>query len=332
MKLSGLSILVTGGAGFIGSHLVETLAKKNRVIVYDNFSSSVFSLRYLRNLSTLSHLGIIQGDILDQKKLFAAMSGVDVVFHLAVACVRLSLGNPTYVHEVNATGTLNTLIAAKKAKVKRFIYISSSEVYGSATSARIDENHPINPTTVYGMSKYVGECYTKLFHNHRGLPSIIVRPFNSYGPRSHFDGIYGEVIPRFVVRALNGKQPIIFGNGNQKRDFTYIDDTVEGIVKAVQSEKLLGTTVNIAYGKDVSVNEVAQEICKITTLPFQPFHRPPRPNDVARHAANINKAKKQLSYKPKISIREGLKKYIEWMKATYKDPHTLLALIPEKNW
>lgn len=332
MKLSNLSILITGGAGFIGSHLVETLAKKNRVTLYDNFSSSVFSLSYLRNLSHLSNLGIIQGDILDQKKLFAAMSGVDVVFHLAVACVRLSLNNPTYVHEVNATGTLNTLIAAKKAKVKRFIYISSSEVYGSATSARIDENHPINPTTVYGMSKYVGECYTKLFHNHQGLPSIIVRPFNSYGPRSHFDGIYGEVIPRFVVRALAGIQPIIFGNGDQKRDFTYITDTASGIVKAAQSDVLLGDVVNIAYGKEVSVVEIAKEVCKLARMPFKPLFKPPRPNDVVRHAADITKAKKILGYEPKISITIGLQKYIDWMRATYKDPHALLRLIPEKNW
>ena len=335
MKLENLTIVITGGAGFIGSHLVSVLAKDNRVVVYDNFSSAVLPLSYLRNLSTLSHLSnlrIIKGDILDEKYLSKSLKDVDMIFHLAVACVRLSLGSPTYVHEVNATGTLNTLLAAKKAKVKRFIYISSSEVYGSALDSSINEDHPINPTTVYGMSKYVGECYTKLFHNHEGLPSIIVRPFNSYGPRSHFDGIYGEVIPRFVLRALSGRQPIIFGSGNQKRDFTYIEDSVDGIVKAAESDKLVGDTVNIAYGHDVSVTEVAKYVCALTNLPYKPLFKPPRPNDVARHAADITKAQKLLSYRPAVSIHSGLKKYIEWVKATYKDPKELLHLIPEKNW
>ena len=151
MKLEGLSILVTGGAGFIGSHLVEKLTKENRVVVYDNFSSSVVSVRDLMNIR------VIRGDILDEKKLTQAMSGVEVVFHLAVACVRLSLGSPRHVHNVNATGTLSTLLAAKKARVKRFVYISSSEVYGTAQKTKIDEGHPIHPTTVYGMIKYMGE-------------------------------------------------------------------------------------------------------------------------------------------------------------------------------
>ncbi len=329
MKLSNLTILVTGGAGFIGSHLVETLAKENRVIVYDNFSSAVITDSKVKNMANVS---LIKGDILDADTLTRAMKGVDVVFHLAVACVRLSLGNPTYVHEVNATGSLNALLAGKIARVKRFVYISSSEVYGTSIEQNMNEDHLINPTTVYGMSKYVGECYTRLFSTHEHLPAIIVRPFNSYGPRSHFDGIYGEVIPRFVVRALNGKQPFIFGNGDQKRDFTYINDTVGGIVKAATSDKLLGDVVNIAYGKDVSVGEVASEICKITALPFQPIYKSSRPNDVARHAADITKAKKLLSFAPKISIKEGLSRYIDWIRATYPNPSILLSKIPEKNW
>lgn len=332
MKFRNLNILVTGGAGFIGSHLSETLAKKNRVIVYDNFSSSVLSLCDLRNLGHISNLKVIHGDILDQKKLTAAMRGVDVVFHLAVACVRLSLSRPTYVHDVNATGTLTALQSAKTAGVKRFIYVSSSEVYGTAKKRLIAETHPIDPTTVYGMSKYVGESYTRYFHAHEGLPTMIVRPFNTYGPRSHFEGVYGEVIPRFSIRALNGKQPTIFGKGNQSRDFMYVTDTIEGITRAAGQDKLLGDCINIARGKEISVSRIGAIICELTGIPYHPIMQPARPNDVMRHAADIKKAKGLLSYNAKISINDGLSFYISWLKKTYPHPKMLLNKIPNTNW
>ena len=300
MKLKNQHILITGGAGFIGSHLSLTLAKNNHVTIYDNFSSSVLSLSHLRNLSDLSNLKVMKGDILDQKSLFRAMENIDIVFHLAVACVRMSLNNPIQVHEVNATGTLNTLYTAKKHKVKHFIYVSSSEVYGTAKRPLMSETHPTDPTTVYGMSKLIGEQYTRYFHAHEGLPTTIVRPFNTYGPRSHFDGVYGEVIPRFVIRSLNNKQPIIFGDGSQSRDFTYVDDTVRGLILSAESDELLGDTINIARGKEVTIKELAREINLIVTLPFDPIYKPARPNDVLRHAADISKAKKLLKFAPEI--------------------------------
>lgn len=325
----GQTILVTGGAGFIGSHFVEAIARKNRIIVYDNFSSSVVSLGYLGHLGDVAP---IRGDILDRKTLARAMRGVDLVFHFAVACVRLSLSDKRFVHDVNATGTLNTLLAAKEAHVKRFIYISSSEIYGTAVTPKIAEDHPKSPTTVYGMSKYMGELYTKHFHDHEGLPAMIIRPFNTYGPRSHFEGVYGEVIPRFTIRALNKKQPIIFGLGKQTRDFTYITDTVAGIMKAAESDTLLGQAINIARGREVTITDIAKYICRETKLPFRPLMKPPRPGDVMRHYADIAKAKKLLSYKPNIAIGEGLKKYIAWVKQTYPNPKKLLKLIPDTNW
>lgn len=330
MKLNGQTILVTGGAGFIGGHFVEAVAKNNHVTVYDNFSSSVLSPSSLTSLR--SHIRVIRGDILDRGALKKAMRGADLVFHFAVACVRLSLSNEQYVHSVNASGTLNTLLAAKQARVKRFIYISSSEVYGSATKPKITESHPINPTTVYGMSKYMGELYTKHANDHLGLPAMIVRPFNTYGPRSHFEGVYGEVIPRFTIRALNNKQPIIFGSGKQTRDFTYVTDTVSGIMKAAESDNLFGQAVNIARGQELAIADIAKLICKETGLPFKPLMKPPRPNDVMRHYADISKAKNLLSYQPKIAMSEGLKTYITWVKQAYPNPKKLLKLMPDINW
>lgn len=332
MKLKNKTIFVTGGAGFIGSHFVEAVAKDNKVIIYDNFSSSVVPISDLRRLSTLSDLTFIKGDILDEKKLHTSMKNVDMVFHFAVACVRLSLSEEQYVHEVNVTGTLSTLLAAKHAGVSRFIYISSSEAYGSALGKVMDEAHDIHPTTVYGMSKYMGELYTLQFNDTFALPSMVIRPFNTYGPRCHFEDVYGEVIPRMVIRALNGKQPIIFGSGNQTRDFTYVTDTVTGIIEASQTDSLLGTRTNIAYGKEISIATIAQIICKEIGLPYNPITKPDRPNDVARHAANIHKAKKVFHYRPTIDIHEGIKTYISWVKQTYPNPKKLLAYIPQKNW
>jgi UDP-glucose 4-epimerase len=332
MKLNAKKILVTGGAGFIGSHFVESIAKHAHVTVYDNFSSSVLSLSDLSNLNHPGNLKVIRGNILDRKKLKRAMRGIDIVFHFAVACIRLSLSEERLVHEANATGTLATLLAAKKAGVRRYVYISSSEVYGTAKGNTISESHPTDPTTVYGMSKYVGELYTKHFNDKQGLPTMIIRPFNTYGPRSHFEGVYGEVIPRFVVRALNGKQPIIFGTGRQTRDFTYVSDTVTGIIKASETDSLLGNCVNIAYGREVSILDIARIVCRETGLAFTPIMKPPRPNDVHRHFADTRKAKKLFSYKPRVEIHEGLREYIAWVKHRYPNPKKLMKLVPDCNW
>jgi UDP-glucose 4-epimerase len=329
MKLTNKTILVTGGAGFIGSHFVEVTAKNHNVIVYDNFSSNVVTPKELLAYGVRK---VIRGDILDRKTLAQAMKKIDVVLHFAAACVRLSLSQERLVHDINATGTLNTLLAAKNAGVKRYIYISSSEIYGTAEKKLMDEHHPITPTTVYGMSKYIGELYTKHFHDIQGLPTMIIRPFNSYGSHGHFESFLGEAIPRFVVRALNGKQAVIFGTGKQTRDFTYVYDTVDGIVKALQCDKLLGDCVNIAYGKEVTIAKIANIICKQTGLPFRPIMKPARPHDVERHAANTGKAKRMLGYTPQVSVEEGISIFIDWMKKTYPAPEKLLKRVPNTNW
>ncbi|KKT37782.1 MAG: hypothetical protein UW22_C0018G0007 [Candidatus Gottesmanbacteria bacterium GW2011_GWB1_44_11c] len=329
MTLKNATILITGGAGFIGSHLSSELSKHNRVIVFDNFSSAVLKPKDLLNLGVSR---VIRGDILNEKQLEKGLRGIDVVFHLAVACVRLSLSEKLPVHTVNATGTLEALIAAKKNGVKRFVYVSSSEVYGSAEKNTMDEQHPISPTTVYGMSKYMGELYTHYFNDREDLPTVIVRPFNTYGPRSHCEGVYGEVIPRFAVRAVNGKQPIIFGSGTQTRDFTFVTDTVDGIIRAGQSDRLTGEAINIAYGAEVSITDIAKIICKKAGVPFRPIMKPARPNDVSRHKADISKAKTVLTYQPQVDIASGISHYLSWIKDSYPNPKTLMKSVPAINW
>lgn len=308
-------ILVTGGAGFIGSHLVDALSIHNKVIVADDLSTG-----NRENLAdAIKFHGVVfkKADIRNLSQMRRLMKGIDVVFHAATQCLRLSFTKPHLVSDVNVRGALQLLIAAKEAKVKRFVYISSSEVYGTAIEAPMPEGHPIRPTTVYGASKFAGELYALSFFERYGMPVNIIRPFNTYGPRSHFEGYSGEVIPKFLVRVMSGKPPIVFGDGKQTRDFTYVSDVVNGIIKVAASDKLIGKPVNIAYGREISVNEIARLILKIFGKNLKPIHEAPRPSDVRRHFANTHLAKTKLSYAPKIPIQTGLQIFAEWFVETY---------------
>ncbi|RKY84776.1 epimerase, partial [candidate division KSB1 bacterium] len=278
MKLKNKKVFVTGGAGFIGSNLVDELAEDNFVVVLDDFSSG--KRENLSQHKDNENVQIIEGDIRNKELMFEILRGIDVLFHLAVRCLRVSISDPEINHEVNATGTLNLLLAAKENNVSRFVYVSSSEVYGTAKKVPMKEDHPKEPMTVYGASKLTGELYAKAFFNVYGYPVIIVRPFNTYGPREHFEGPYGEVIPRFFVRVLNNKPPVIFGTGKQTRDFTYVSDSVKGIILAAESDELIGDAVNIAYGKEVSINEIAELVIKTTGKDsIRPVYEKERPGD-----------------------------------------------------
>lgn len=311
MKINNLKILVTGGAGFIGSNLVDELAKNNHVVILDNFSSG-------KKENIIHHEGkrnveIITGDIRDKALLYKVTKNIDVVYHLAVQCLRVSINDPEINHEVNATGTLNLCMAALENSVKRFVYVSSSEVYGSAVRVPMDESHPCEPTTVYGASKLAGEKYVLAYYRTYNLPSMVVIPFNTYGPREHFEGAYGEVIPKFVLRALNGVPPVIFGDGLQTRDFTYVRDTVRGIIMASECDKMLGETVNIAHGKEVSIRDLAEKIYrKLGRADIKPVFEKDRPGDVRRHFADVRKAERLFEFRPSTDIEDGLDMFIKW--------------------
>jgi len=331
MEITDKRIMVTGGAGFIGSHLVDALAEDNYVLVVDDFSAG--SKENLKQHQSKDNVRIVEADIRDKQVIHSLARDIDIIYHLAAACLRISINKPEMVHEVNATGSLNTLEAALNNQVKRVVYVSSSEVYGSAKQKCMNEEHPLDPTTPYGASKLAGELYARAFHHTYHLPVIVVRPFNTYGPREYFTSVHGEVIPRFIARAANGLSPVIFGDGKQTRDFTYISDSVAGIISASKCDELIGDCVNVARGSEVSINEIAQIVLQeFEREDLKPEYHPPRPGDVRRHFADISKAKRTLGFSPKVDIRDGIGCYVEWLKAEHVDLKQALNGVPVQNW
>lgn len=325
-------ILVTGGAGFIGSHLVDLLiAEDKAVTVLDDFSTG--QQKNLVSAEKKGDLKIIKGSVLDLDAIQTAMEHCTQVYHLAVACVRRSLELPLENHDINATGTLNTLEIARQRKIKRFVYCSSSEVYGNSSDSILNEEKTVcQPMTVYGGAKLAGEHYAKAYYQTYKLPAIIIRPFNAYGPRAHDQGRRAEVIPRFMIRLLNNLPPIIFGDGSSARDFTYVTEIAEGLKSAMSCDALIGRELNIAYGQAITIQEVATTLATVCGKShIQPIHMDSRPGDVPRLHASTAAAKKYLNYTPRINFEEGLKNYLDWFTQTYTDVSSLLEP-SDINW
>jgi UDP-glucose 4-epimerase len=325
-------ILVTGGAGFIGSHLVDSLVTSGeRVTVLDDFSTG--RQENLAEAKGDHALRIVRGSVLDERAVDEAIVDCDRVYHLAVQCVRRSLGNPRESHDVNATGTLNVLEAARRHSVQRFVYCSSSEVYGNASSGLLHEDQtPCRPVTVYGGAKLAGELYAEAYYQTYGLPTVVVRPFNAYGPRAHEQGVRAEVIPRFLIRVLNGLPPVIFGDGSNGRDFTYVTEVARGLALAGTNEQAVGLRVNIAYGRMVTIAAVARAVMQVcgrndlaTTLSA------PRPGDVHVLRADTRRAAELLEYRAEIAFDEGLRRYVDWFRSRNLEPSALLEHEVE-NW
>lgn len=325
-------VLVTGGAGFIGSHLVDLLlASGHDVSVLDNFSTGKKS--NLEEAQATGRLRVIEGSILAPDNIRAALEGCSHVFHLAVECVRRSLGHPLDSHHANATGTLNMLEAAREHDVRRFLYCSSSEVYGNGTDGLLSETAAhCRPVTVYGAAKLAGELYTDAYRQTYGLGTVIIRPFNAYGPRAPQTGVRAEVIPRFVIRALNGQTPVIFGDGTNGRDFTYVTEIARGLMLAGFAPPTDHYPINIAFGRMITIQEVAEVVLHVTgrnDLTIKTHE--PRPGDVHRLHADTHRAKSVLDYSARISFEDGLRRYVDWFRGKYPDPSTLLEKEIE-NW
>jgi UDP-glucose 4-epimerase len=327
-----MRVVVTGGAGFIGSHVVDALVERDHeVVVIDDFSTGRED--NLEQHRQNSHVFVERADVTDLATMQRLLRGAGMVYHLAVQCLRLSLYEPMYVHDVNATGTLNLCIAAKEGGVGRFVYVSSSEVYGSAKRVPMREDHPLEPRTPYAASKLAGENYALSFASTHGLPAVVVRPFNAYGPRSHHEGASGEVIPRMTLRAMAGLQPVVFGDGDQTRDFTWVEDSAAGIVQAGSNDLLIGNAVNIAYGREVTVCRIAELIlAALGRTDLGVAHADPRPGDVRRHFADTKRARRILDFRPSVAIEQGIPRYVSWLAARVTDPHAMLAEQDDINW
>jgi len=282
-KVKDSKILVTGGAGFIGSHLTDFLLGQGySVTVMDNLSNG--TLDRLEEARKSEHFTFIQGDILSQEDCMKSVKGCQFIFHLACLGVRHSLHSPFENHRVNAEGTLNVLEAARRAKVEHFFYISTSEIYGRTSVFPITEFAPTCPLTVYGSSKLVGEHYTHNYNECFGLPSTVFRIFNNYGPRAHYEGDAGEIIPRSIVKILYNEQPLIFGDGSITRDFFFVKDTARVLHDLLlRKQALIGKTINIGSGEEVTMKSLLERLLLLTgNKELGLNYLPDRPADVPR--------------------------------------------------
>jgi UDP-glucose 4-epimerase len=305
-------VIVTGGAGFIGSHIVEELAKRDtRVIIIDNLSTGKMS--NLESIRGRKNIEFIEGIIMDLTLLRRLFSGADYVLHqAAMPSVPRSIKNPRTSHDANATGTLNVLIAARDKGVKRVVYASSSSVYGDTPTLPKVEDMTPNPQSPYAVAKLTGEYYCRVFNKIYGLDTVCLRYFNVYGPRQDPDSPYAAVIPLFFRHALEGKPPVIFGDGEQSRDFTFVKDVAEANVQAAESNAT--GVFNLGNGRRVTINRLAQLIIRLAgNKSVRPVYHDPRPGDVKHSLADIKKAE-TFGYHPKYSLEEGLKEVVKHLR------------------
>jgi len=303
------SIVITGGAGFIGSNLARELSKDNDVVVIDDLSTGHIS--NIQDLIDNKSITLIKGSITDLKLLHKNFKNVDYVFHqAAIPSVPRSIKDPVRSNNVNVNGTLNVLVAAKDNDIKKVVYASSSSVYGDTPTLPKQEDMKPCPLSPYAVSKLTGEHYCTVFTNVYGLKTVCLRYFNVYGPWQDPNGEYAAVIPKFINLVLKNKPPVIFGDGLQTRDFTYINDVVNANILAME-RKATGI-FNIAGGKRITINNLVESIMDIQAVRIDPIYEAPRPGDIKHSFADISKAKNKIGYTPRFDIKNGLMATIKW--------------------
>jgi UDP-glucose 4-epimerase len=312
--MSAKRILITGGAGFIGSHLAEDLVKAGySVKIIDDFSTG--NVNNILGLFNYKNFKMIRGSITNKELLAKATADVDVIFHLAAQIhVDRSIIEPRHTFDVNTLGTLNILDNALEKDIELVVYASTSEVYGTAKYVPMDEDHPLNPASPYAATKAAADRLCFSYYNTYHLPVAIVRCFNTYGPRQKDTG-YAAAIPKFIKRALSGLPPVIYGDGNQTRDYMYVKDTVNAYKLVLKSyENVLGKAINFGTGNEISILELTKTICELCGNEAKAIHAAPRSGEVKRLCADMSLAEKTLNFTPKYTIRKGLMEFVNWYK------------------
>ncbi len=305
------SYLVTGGAGFIGSHLAEELLRRgHKVRVADSLITGKRA-----NLNSIKAAEFLEGDLAELPFAEQAVAGMDYVLHqAAIPSVPRSVEDPVTSNRANITATLSTLWAAKNAGVKRLVYAASSSAYGNTPTLPKREDMATNPLSPYALQKYVGEQYCRLFTNLYGFETVSIRYFNVFGPRQDPGSPYSGVISQFADALLTGRQPTIYGDGGQTRDFTYVANVVDGVLKACEAPNAKGEVINVATAGRISLNDLVRVMNSIIGSNVQPVYKEPRAGDVRDSQADISTAKVLLGYEPAVSLEEGLKLTLEWFR------------------
>lgn len=301
--------LVTGGAGFIGSHLAEAaIARGHAVRVADNLSTGL-----LENIPNGAEF--IEGDLTDPEVAASVVRDCTIVLHqAAIPSVPRSIAAPRPSHEANIDGTFNLLVAARDEGVRRFVYAASSSAYGDTEVLPKVETMPPSPRSPYALQKHVGEVYCQLFTKLYGLETVSIRYFNVFGPRQHPSSSYSGVLSLFIKAALSGTAPTIFGDGEQTRDFTFIENVVDGVMRATDAPAAVGEVINVAAGGRISLNDAWRELHSIVGTVQNPLYDSPRAGDVRDSQADIGKAERLMGYRPTVSFVEGLRRTVEWAK------------------
>jgi nucleoside-diphosphate-sugar epimerase len=303
------SYLVTGGAGFIGSHQTEELVRRGHMVrVADNLSTG-----HRHNLAHLSGVEFLEGDLADMAFAARAVAGMDYVLHqAAIPSVPRSVKDPISSNRANVDGTLNILIAARDAGIKRLVFAGSSSEYGDSPTLPKHEDMPSSPLSPYALQKVMGTEYCRMFTRLYGFETVVIRYFNVFGPRQDPGSPYSGVISLFATALIEGRQPVIYGDGEQTRDFTYVANVVDGVLRACEAPKAPGEAINVACGIRISLNELLRTMNKIVGTEIEPIYKDARAGDVRDSQADITKAGTLLGYTPLVGLEDGLRHTLAW--------------------
>ena len=314
MALSGIA-LVTGGAGFIGSHIAAALVGQGaRVRIIDDLSTG-----HRENIGEIGgEVDFVQASLCDGKKLVSALENVELVFHeAAIPSVPRSVEKPVETHEASVNATFSLLLAARERRVRRVIYAASSSAYGDQPQSPKREDMRPDPLSPYAVAKLVGEYYCQVFNRVYGLETVSLRYFNVFGPRQDPSSQYAGVISRFISALLNGERPVIYGDGEQSRDFTYVSNVVDANLLAAESVAAIGRVINIASGRSVTINHVLELLKELTRrMDVKAEHVPPRTGDVRDSLADLTVARSLLGYNPSVSLEDGMLRTLDWWKSS----------------